>query len=205
MADQRRVDAACGSRIQWTFCDNVCLARHLEEDKQKADYECDPARFEEIRQRARNFKSLEANFEMCIGRFTDPVEENLEDPDWPAWIKACNGAGQEQCASIRLMLEDRGISTSGLTCIPTEKDKEQYRRFSKSFPERKAASDPADFDDACGMMMVITVSGVSDDKLARYITDCSRHPKKDVCLKSAQFLKDNHHPIPPKLVCAGSG
>jgi hypothetical protein len=175
MKDQRRVVAACGSRFRST-CDDACLAMQIEEDKQRADHECDPARIEEIRQRERNLKSSAANFEMCIERFNDPVEENLEDPDWPAWIKACNGAGQDRCAHIRLMLEDRGLSTRGLTCVPTEKDKEAFRKYMEDFP-RKVDSDPGRFDDAC-FQMLATLSGIADDKLPRYITDCSRHPKK---------------------------
>jgi len=129
------VDQACGARIRWEKCDTACARKELRKKEKEAAYQCDPARVTEAvrnaQQEKEKFESDIRNTDACTHVVLALDKEEASNPEWPAWIRACNGADRHSCTQAWFTLERIHLSTKELTCRPNAEERAENKRIEK--------------------------------------------------------------------------
>jgi hypothetical protein len=158
-----------------------------------------------------------APFDDACSRFAVARVAGYHDQDEQEWIAKCaSHPDQETCRATKLHIEDAiHNSVPELVCgAPTRADRSRPAANPKpasktretptlSGPSSDAPPDPlkARFDDACAMFAAARVAGYRDLNEQRWIANCSRHPERETCYATKQFIEEaTRHPL-PELAC----
>src|SRR4051794_4616404 len=132
------VDRACGTRVRWQTCDTACAREQLRKSETESADVCSSeaikkaqASKEELEKKRQQVKAEIDNADVCTHIELVLDKSEASNPEWPAWIKACNETDRDVCTRAWFSLERVGIPTTGLTCRPNAQERASKRALEK--------------------------------------------------------------------------